>query len=681
MNQQKLIAPLSLRLAIVAVAPLLFCAAMPSLSADAQNPPRLKRADSFLGIHFDFHANENDKEIGKNTTPAMVENIIVLVHPDYLQIDCKGHPGVSSYPTKVGHPAPGIVGDPLRVWREVTARRGVGLFMHYSGVWDTQAVKDHPDWAVTNSDGKRNTKATSFFGPYAEKLLIPQLRELAGKYGVDGVWTDGECWASAPDYSEAALKAFREKTGITDVPRKPADPHWFEFLEFNRQLFRNYLNHYIAEVKKTNPTFQICSNWAFTDHMPEPVCAPLDFLSGDYSPDDSVNSARIAARYLARQGTPWDLMAWSFTRKPMPNRSAQKTAVQLQREAAVVLALGGGFQAYFKQKRDGSIFDEQMPVMAEVAKFCRARQAVCHRAEAVPQVALLFSTAAHYRKINGLFPRDNVRITGVLNTLLDSQQSVEVLGEHHLTGRMAQYPLIVVPECEYLDPKFKKELIAYVKAGGNLLLVGPKSAALFQSELGVALEGELKPGQATYLAHGGHTASVKGEFQQMKPGPNAVAFGVIRQASDAASPSQPAAFIAKLDRGKIAATCFTFGQAYSTSPTVTARRFVNDLARQLFPDPMVEVTGSNDVDVCVARNHGKLLVNLVNTSGPHRTQPIAESIAPVGPLTVAIRQANKPAKVTLEPSGQPLAFDYKDGKIQLTVPQVAIHDIIVVETQ
>ena len=106
-----------------------------------------------------------------------------------------------------------------------------------------------------------------------------------------------------------------------------------------------------------------------------------------------MNSARLSARYLARQGKPWDLMAWSFTHKADAKGSNQKTAVQLQREAAVVLALGGGFQAYFKQKRDGSIYDEQMPVMAEVAKFCRARQAICHHAEPVPQVALLYSTA------------------------------------------------------------------------------------------------------------------------------------------------------------------------------------------------------------------------------------------------------------------------------------------------
>jgi hypothetical protein len=569
----------------------------------------------------------------------MIERIIDLVGPDYLQIDCKGHPGYSSYPTKVGNPVPGFVGDPLRVWREVTARRGVALFMHYSGVWDGQAVKN-PGWAAIDAEGKPSTKATSRWGPYADQLLIPQLRELAGDYGVDGVWIDGDCWAAIPDYGDAALQAFRDATGFTDVPRKAGQPHWREFLEFNRQAFRNYLNHYVAEVKRTNPTFQICSNWAFTDRMPEPVCVPVDFISGDYAPDDSVNSARLAGRFLPRQGKPWDLMAWSFSRKAAttPGQKTQKTAVQLQREAAVVLALGGGFQAYHKQKRDGSIYDEEMLVMAEVAKFCRERQALSHHAEAVPQIGLLFSTAAHYRQINGLFSRNNARIGGVLQALLDSQQSVEIVAEHHLAGRLAEYPLIVVPEWDYLEPKFRADLVGYVRAGGNLLLIGPKTAALFHEELG-----ETPPAATTAGATGSAVSKI-------------IALG----------------------RGRIAASYAAFGQAYLKEPNETARAFLSGLVWELFPAPMVEVTGSHEVDVCVARNHGKLLVHLVNTAGPHRTQPIIDSIPSVGPLAVRIRQPRKPAGVTLEPAGRPLAYYYRGGKIELTVSRLAIHDIIVV---
>jgi lysophospholipase L1-like esterase len=643
-------------------------------------PKRLRRAESFLGIHYDFHAGPDCNAIGKNTTREMIENIVNQVHPDYIQIDCKGHPGLSSYPTKVGNQAPGFVGDSLRLWRQVTAEYGVALYMHYSGVWDSEAIRRHPGWGVVNAGGTTNNRATSRFSFYADRLLIPQLRELAGEYGVDGVWVDGDCWASVPDYSEPALQAFRQATGIESVPRKPGDAHWFEFLQFHRETFRNYLRHYIAEVKKTDPDFQLCSNWALTDHMPEPVSAPVDFLSGDYSPDDSVNSARLSGRYLTRQGVPWDLMAWSFSRNKTQDGRNQKTAVQLQREAAVVLALGGGFQAYFKQKRDGSVYEERVPVMAEVAKFCRARQAICHRATQVPQVAVLFSTAAHYRKSNGLFARDLARINGALQALLEGQQSVEIQGEHHLRGRMAEYPLIVVPEWEYLEPQFKEELTAYVKGGGNLLLIGPRTAAMFQTELGVTLEGEPRPAANCRLAYSGELATVNGQMQPAKLGPKCKPFGQLPKTNEADTSSLPAASISEYGRGKIAAIYFTFGQGYVNARTDLMRQFLNDLVRQLFPKPMVEVRGSPDVDVVVNRMAGKLAVNLVNTAGPHQREPILDSIPPIGPLDVTIRQAARPTTIMLEPAGTALRFEYGDGEIHLIVPRVDIHEVIVVES-
>lgn len=649
--------------------------------ANSELPKRLKRADSFLGIHFDFHAGPDCTEVGKNTTPAMVERIIDLIGPDYIQTDCKGHRGFSSYPTKVGNQAPGFVGDPLRVWRDVTARRGVSLYMHYSGVWDSEAIAKHPSWGAINADGSTNRNATSFYSPYADQLLIPQLRELAGEYGVDGAWIDGECWASVADYGAAALKAFGETTGIRNVPRKPGEPDWIEFLQFNRDAFRKYLRYYITEVKKTHPSFELCSNWAYTDHMAEPVKAPVDFISGDYSPEDSVNSARLSGRYLVRQGKPWDLMAWSFTRTKGKEGRTQKSAVQLQREAAVVLALGGGFQAYFKQKRDGSIYDEQMPIMAEVAKFCRARQAICHRAEPVPQVALLLSTAGHYRRINGLFNRDLSRVSGTLQALLENQYSVEVVGEHHLTGLLSDYPLVVVPEWEFLDPKFKEDLVSYVRNGGNLLLIGAATAKLFGNELGEAFEHEFKSATAHRLVFNGEQMPLKGLLHLAKLSPPIKIFGTLQPTNETARASSPAASLRPLGKGKIAAVYFSLGSSYLDSRNQTARRFLNDAVRQLFPKPLVQVQGSSDVDVVANRMAGKLAIHLVNTAGPHadKQTPVFDSIPPVGPLQMTIRHEKKPARVTLQPGGEPLAHRFADGLISVTIPPVAIHSIVVVE--
>ena len=323
------------------------------------------------------------------------------------------------------------------------------------------------------------------FGPYVDKLMIPQLRELAGEYGVDGVWVDGDCWGTTPDYGETAVREFCKQTGAESAPRKAGEPYWNEWMDFHRDGFRRYLRHYVDELKASHPDFQVISNWAFSDHMPEPVSADVAGLSGDFSPDDSVNSARFAGRCLEDQGVPWDLMSWSFSRKTRK----QKPAVQLMQEAAVVLALGGGYQAYFKQDRDGAVRDPaEMDVMAEVAQFCRDRQAYCHRSVAVPQIALLYSTAGHYRESPRLFHWAGSNGVAVLRKaltqILQNQYGVQILSEHHLKGKMSEWPVIIVPGWEYLEPDFRDELAAYAKAGGRLLLIGPGPAKLFETELG-----------------------------------------------------------------------------------------------------------------------------------------------------------------------------------------------------
>ena len=161
-----------------------------SYTALTQTP--LRRSESYFGLHFDFHATLQDTLIGKTCTDKMIDSLLIKVKPDFIQVDCKGHSGVTSYPTKVGNPPKRVEKDILKLFREVTLRRGVALYVHYSGVWDDEAVKHHPNWSRIDSEGKPDRQKASLWSAYTDSLLIPQLKEISD-YGVNGVWVDGDC--------------------------------------------------------------------------------------------------------------------------------------------------------------------------------------------------------------------------------------------------------------------------------------------------------------------------------------------------------------------------------------------------------------------------------------------------------------------------------------------------------
>lgn len=64
------------------------------------------------------------------------------------------------------------------------------------------------------------------------------------------------------DYSENARRAYGK-----EIPQ-PDEDGYGEYCNFTRQAFENYVQHYIDEIKKDYPDFQITSNWIYSHYMP-----------------------------------------------------------------------------------------------------------------------------------------------------------------------------------------------------------------------------------------------------------------------------------------------------------------------------------------------------------------------------------------------------------------------------
>jgi hypothetical protein len=609
---------------------ILFC-----WQCQAQTSRVKRRSESFFGVHFDFHAQPNDRDIGRTLTLDMIDRFLDEVKPDYIQVDTKGHPGIASYPTRIGISAPTIVQDPLKLFRRATLSRGVGLYSHFSGLVDMAAVRNHPDWARINANGERDGSVTSLFSAYCDEYFIPQIEELSKTYGIDGVWIDGECWAVQPDFSAAAKKAFILATGKQPVMDNG-------YMAFTRKAYHSYLAHYTDVLHRFNPNFQVASNWAFSSYMPGKIDAKVDFLSGDIVNDDIRNvefEARVMAGY---RGIPWDLMVWGFMGDKNGQGHYWKSARMLQQKAAGIISQGGGFQVYINQNHDASIPPEVIPTLKMLSRYCKARKPYCFKTNAVPQVAVLLTESGHDYDLGNTVAFDqanggNNNIKGTMCMLLDSHYSVNILQEYQLAEDLKKYPLLVITEWNYLAPGTIKKVEDYIYNGGNVLIIGSVSCRLF---------GKALPAQT--------------------------------QANSSNAAGLPVK-INNFGKGKVIGIDANISLSYLNSSDDRIRDVVEGQVKQLFYKPLVTINGSKRVHVSISKSGQTTSLHLVNTGDrlvAVNNNELQFELSPANQLAVAFVSKAKPSEVTLQPGNVPVRFNYTNGKVTFIIPALDTYSIV-----
>jgi len=635
---------------------------------------RKRRADGFFGLHFDLHPDPDDKALGRDLSDAHAGALLDAVQPDFVQYDCKGHAGWLGYRSKVSDSPAGIVNDSLAIWRRATDARGIALVIHFSGVWDALAIKQHPEWGRVDEKGVVDPRGrASLFGDYLAKRMIPQLKEAIGKYDLDGVWLDGECWAVHPDYGAAIVAEWKKRTG-EDAPRSEHEPGWQEWLAFHRKKFFSYVKTYVDAIRAAHPPVQIASNWLYSTCVPEKPAVPVDFLSGDYMGNAPVSKARLEARYLAQTGRPWDLMAWGFQQSS--NSAAGpvfKPAVQVQQEASIVLAQGGGFQLYYQPTRAGRIEPHLIKVMAEVGRFCRARQAVSHRTLPVAEVGVLFSGRSLYRTTNMLFGNWGALsnpASGWIDLLLACHHSVDVIPDWRL-DLLQSTPLVVVPEWTDLGP----EVMAALRARTQLTIIGgAANARSLAREMGLVLTGEPST-QTAWLPSPEVPANARGLWQDIAPG-KAQVLSLRHPNPDLSREGVPS--VVRI--GNFIFVPGPIGSAFATTHAPALREWLRGWLGPVFP-ARVQTNAPSTVELALRRAPGKsggLLLHLINTTAMQVADDYAavDFIPPLQPFTVSCAFPQAPRRAVWHPGGGELAVSWANGRAEVTIPRLDIHGVI-----
>jgi hypothetical protein len=244
---------------------------------------------------------------------------------------------------------------------------------------------------------------------------------------------------------------------------------------------------------------------------------------------------------------------------------------------------------------------------------------------------------------------------------------------------MKEYPVVVVPECDFVPDELRGALLDYVRNGGNLLVVGPQSVAIFKDVLGVTFEGE--PAETTAYVKGSDALSWLGGIWQGVRLEAAENVGERYPTTDTRQGAACAASLNRLGKGRIAGIYGPLGSVHYRTHYPAVREFIGKAMAHLFPTPMVELEGPPYIDVALRRNESGILVHLTNLAGM-QTAPryaLIDAIPPVGSLKLRVRLDEKPQSVSAVPNDCPLESHWGDGVLHVTVANLEVHSIIVIQ--
>ncbi|MBQ7256723.1 MAG: alpha-L-fucosidase [Abditibacteriota bacterium] len=649
-----------------------------------------------FGIHFDLHASEKDTELGAKITHENLKETLTLINPDWIQCDCKGHAGYTAWPTKYGYMAPGVIRNAMRVHADVCKELGIKLGMHYSGVIDTKACTEHPEWEAKAPKGKdgeaqgysSEMKSVCPHSAYYDELMIPQMLELIEDYDVDGFWVDGDCWGVRLCYCDKCSSEFKEKYGI-EPPTDQESKEWRLWTDYHRDLFVKNTNKYIEAVHAKKKDCLVISNWMLTFGAPIENVLHEDYISGDLSHNLGLRSAALEGHFLPNRGMDWDLMVWGFMSNDFGHWTA-KTIPHLTQECAYIVACGGAVMIYETPHRNGLITRWHAEDYRKIGDFLKPRALVSRHSKSVPQVAVIHNPNDYWDDTNDGVYTINLthpaykRHIGAGTLLNECHYHYDYVMPSMVKGRLSDYKVVVLPEVYKLEEDFSEEIREYVKAGGSLLVTGLNCTKTMSDILGVSGEEIMKEGY-NYLSAGNRVTTFGDTFTKVTPTSAKVLKYIMKnQIIGEDETENPAVTVNQYGKGVVVGVYFNMFESEADTHYPLNRVFFKEIMDN-FPVEwkISDVEAPNYVHFNLREKEGKLIINLVNvgkvtTATELNNVDMVERIPQVPYLRFKVKADKEPTGVELIPAQTNIVTTYKEGYLTVEVKNLDIMESVVI---
>lgn len=627
----------------------------------------------------------------------------------------KGHPGACFYNTKKGHIHAKLEKDFLFETATECRKRGIRTLAYYSVCLDTNAYEENPAWRYIDEEGN---PMRGLFGqvclntPYKDELAMPQLEEIATDYPVDGFFVDIPVPLGLNDglcYCDCCRRRWKEEFDIELSPMLHA--------EVKQKLVMRTMEGFFGElralIERINPELVICSNTVGSSRVSKSLkelvdigCwesqpQPGDFLGHSYCSrilrNDIVEGQVMTVRFYRGWG--------DQTLKPRP---------QLTTECAAMIGNGMPACCGDQGETDGTLQAPVYDVLDEAFGFVQEREEILKDAQsvrhtvvllAVPDPQLPFVFGCHNIEDLVTYKEDPAVWRGAHKMLVESHIQADLVYSV-LADDLRQYPMLILPEPGTYQPGMHENLREYVKAGGILVAVGNSllDKGKFHLEdvfgihyveplsykLGHFVPNELVKGvtENIPLQHRGEIlkvaldgakelAALHYPIGENQPPVKTVSF-TFPAAAEKRSP-YPFCTVNNYGKGKALYVAGSIFSTYWRTNHHWLRQFMEALLRYVDPAMPYEVEASGLTEANLMRAKSDLLLNLIHYTPGHQGSkeaiPSIEYAVAAYDIKCAVRSA-KPDKVLLEPSGETIEFQWRDGVCRFTVPRIKYMAIV-----
>lgn len=651
----------------------------------------------FRQIHLDFHTSEQIPGIGSEFNADEFVQTLKRAHVNSITLFSRCHHGMIYHDTKFPAKHPHLTCNLLAEQIQACHAADIRCPIYISVGLDEYMAREHPEWLEVDENGRMagpgplgaGFKKLCFASPYMD-YVVEQTEEVLDMFGdeVDGLFFD--------IISQHGVFGKWCKELFVQEGMDPTDPR--AQAAMRRLLVDRYKERMTAAVRAKNTECLVFHNSGHVSPDFRSVLHTYSHLELESLPSGGWGYAHfpITMRYARGLGLDCMGMTGKFA-KTWGHFNSYKPQAALEYECFNMLAHGAkcsvGDQLHPRGRLDAATYE----LIGSVYEQVEAREPWCEGAVPVTDIGV-FNVEA-LGKEDG---RVDSSALGAYRMLLEGRHQFDFIdGE----SDWLRYPVVILPDKVTLGEDLRAKVEHYVASGRSLLLshqsgMDPECSKFVLRDMPVRCVGTL-PFHPDFVKPQGWLSDglPAAEFVMYEPGlqvravPGAEVLGrVYEPYFDRNYEHFCSHFHTPVDgegkdpgivsKGRITYFAHPIFSTFAKHGMVAYKQLVLAVLRQMLPVPLVTAEAPTTLHVtCMAQPDKRRAIAHLLHYIPEKRTLAADSIEDVIPLyNVKLRvRTSRRGKVYLAPEGTELEFSIEDPYVEVMVPKVEGHTMVVFE--